>query len=72
MAALRAAGAAQVAVAPYLLAPGRLPDRIAGEAAGADLLADVLGAAPEVATLLLERYDAAARTPARALPALTA
>ncbi|MFI6843270.1 sirohydrochlorin chelatase [Kitasatospora sp. NBC_00085] len=71
VAALRATGARTVAVAPYLLAPGLLPDRIAGAAAGADLLAAVLGAAPEVAELLLERYDDA-RARARVLPALTA
>jgi sirohydrochlorin ferrochelatase len=56
---LRALGCAKVAVAPYVLAPGRLPDRIARGAAGADVLADVLGPAPEVARVLLERYDAA-------------
>lgn len=59
---LRALGCARVAVAPYVLAPGFLPDRIARGAAGADVLAEVLGPAPEVARLLLERYDAA-RTP---------
>ncbi|MFJ3135609.1 sirohydrochlorin chelatase [Streptomyces sp. NPDC086843] len=59
---LRELGCARVAVAPYVLAPGRLPDRIARGAAGADVLADVLGPAPEVAQVLLERYDAA-RTP---------
>ena len=62
---LRALGCARVAVAPYVLAPGFLPDRIARGAAGADVLADVLGAAPEVARVLLDRYDAA-RTPALA------
>ncbi|GGZ91785.1 sirohydrochlorin chelatase [Streptomyces bluensis] len=56
---LRALGCARVAVAPYVLAPGFLPDRIARGAAGADLLSDVLGSAPEVARVLLERYDAA-------------
>lgn len=56
---LRDLGCARVAVAPYVLAPGFLPDRIARGAAGADVLADVLGAAPEVARVLLERYDAA-------------
>ncbi|WP_318214929.1 sirohydrochlorin chelatase [Streptomyces sp. SCL15-6] len=66
--ALRAAGCERVAVAPYVLAPGFLPDRIARGAAGADVLADVLGPAPEVARLLLERYDAARRQ----LPALVA
>ncbi|MFE0355733.1 sirohydrochlorin chelatase [Streptomyces nigra] len=63
---LRDLGCARVAVAPYVLAPGRLPDRIARGAAGADVLADVLGAAPEVARLLLARYGAARR------PVLTA
>jgi sirohydrochlorin ferrochelatase len=56
---LRAAGCARVAVAPYVLAPGFLPDRIAHGAAKADVLADVLGPAPEVARVVLERYDAA-------------
>ncbi|MFF8033691.1 sirohydrochlorin chelatase [Streptomyces sp. NPDC016626] len=56
---LRALGCARVAVAPYVLAPGFLPDRIARGAAEADVLADVLGPAPEVARVLLERYDRA-------------
>jgi sirohydrochlorin ferrochelatase len=59
---LRALGCERVAVAPYVLAPGYLPDRIARGAADADVLADVLGPAPEVARVLLERYGAA-RTP---------
>ncbi|MFC7183282.1 sirohydrochlorin chelatase [Kitasatospora paranensis] len=58
VAALRAAGARRVAVSPYLLAPGLLPDRIAAAAGSADLLAPVLGAAPEIAALVLERYEA--------------
>lgn len=62
---LRELGCARVAVAPYVLAPGFLPDRIARGAAEADVLADVLGPAPEVARVLLERYDAA-RVPALA------
>ncbi|MGY0070650.1 sirohydrochlorin chelatase [Streptomyces sp. QTS137] len=62
---LRALGCERVAVAPYVLAPGFLPDRIARGAALADVLADVLGPAPEVARVLLQRYDAA-RTPALA------
>ncbi|MFD4629220.1 sirohydrochlorin chelatase [Streptomyces sp. NPDC058284] len=58
--ALRAvAGVRRVAVAPYVLAPGFLPDRIARGAADADVLADVLGPAPAVARLLLRRYDEA-------------
>ncbi|MFJ8042648.1 sirohydrochlorin chelatase [Kitasatospora sp. NPDC096147] len=62
IAALRARGLRQLAVAPYLLAPGLLPDRIAEAArtAGIDLVAPVLGAAPEIAELLLLRYDRAA------------
>ena len=56
---LRALGCSGVAVAPYVLAPGFLPDRIARGAAEADVLADVLGPAPEVARVVLERYEAA-------------
>ncbi|OIJ88923.1 sirohydrochlorin chelatase [Streptomyces colonosanans] len=56
---LRALGCERVAVAPYVLAPGRLPDRIAQGATSADVLAKTLGPAPEVARLVLERYDAA-------------
>ncbi|MGX1676420.1 sirohydrochlorin chelatase [Streptomyces sp. NPDC055400] len=59
VAQLRAEGVRRVAVAPYVLAPGRLPDRIAHGAAEADVLADVLGPAPEVARLLVRRYEAA-------------
>lgn len=52
------AGAPRVVVAPYLLAPGHFADRIrAGTLAeGATVVAEVLGAAPEVAAVLLERY----------------
>lgn len=69
--ALRAEGAERVAVAPYVIAPGRLPDRIThgAEGAGADILADVLGPAPELARLLARRYDEALR---REVPALIA
>jgi sirohydrochlorin ferrochelatase len=69
VAELRARGCERVAVAPYVLAPGFLPDRIARGAAGADVLADVLGPAPEVARVLLERYDAARRPALAALGA---
>lgn len=72
---LRAEGVGRVAVAPYVIAPGFLPDRIAAGAreAGADVLAPVLGPAPELARLLLRRYDAAALDSARGdLAALTA
>ncbi|GHF25436.1 sirohydrochlorin chelatase [Streptomyces mashuensis] len=57
--ALRTAGAPRVAVAPFALAPGRLPARIAAGSAEADTVADVLGAAPELAELVLRRYDEA-------------
>lgn len=59
--ALRSEGVRRVAVAPYVLAPGRLPDRIARGAreAGADLLAPPLGDAPEVVDVLVRRYTAA-------------
>ncbi|BCL23758.1 sirohydrochlorin chelatase [Streptomyces tuirus] len=56
---LRALGCSRIAVSPYVLAPGFLPDRIARGAAEADVLADVLGAAPEVARVVLQRYEAA-------------
>ncbi|WP_338673714.1 sirohydrochlorin chelatase [Streptomyces sp. SCSIO 30461] len=74
--ALRAEGVRRVAVAPYVIAPGRLPDRIADGAgcAGADVLADVLGASPELARLLIQRFDesrAAARLPRLPLRART-
>ncbi|WP_424211223.1 sirohydrochlorin chelatase [Streptomyces sp. BI20] len=65
-------GVARVAVSPYVLAPGRLPDRIAAGAreAGAEALAEVLGAAPELAALLLTRFDAAAAPRRVPVPAL--
>jgi sirohydrochlorin ferrochelatase len=61
----RVPGVDHVAVAPYVLAPGRLPDRIVHGAreAGADVVADVLGDAPEVARLALRRYEQAAELP---------
>ncbi|MFJ3586738.1 sirohydrochlorin chelatase [Streptomyces sp. NPDC090127] len=55
--AMRADGVRRVAVAPYVIAPGRLPDRIAAGAAEADVLADVLGPSDELARLLVQRYD---------------
>ena len=66
--ALREAGAARVAVATYLLAPGYFADKIRDAAldAGATAVSRVLGAAPEVADVVLDRYLAAA-VPARAL-----
>lgn len=70
--ALRAEGVRRVAVAPYMIAPGFLPDRVAAGARdeGADVLAPVLGSAPEVARLLLLRYELAVAGPeASARPA---
>ena len=60
--ALRAGGAARVAVATYLLAPGYFADKVSDAAlgAGADAVSGVLGAAPEVADVVLDRYLAAA------------
>lgn len=55
--ALRVRGAPKVAVASYVLAPGLFADRIAS--AGGDATSAPLGDAPEVAELVLERYDAA-------------
>jgi sirohydrochlorin ferrochelatase len=54
-------GARRVVVATYLLAPGYFADKIAATAAeaGAGAVSDVLGAAPEVADVLLARYAAA-------------
>ena len=51
-------GARRVVVASYLLAPGRFADQVAGRslAAGAAAVSAPLGAAPEVADVLLDRY----------------
>jgi len=58
---LRIAGARRVVVASYLLAPGLFADRIrdASLAAGADAVSPALGAAPEVADVVLDRYTEA-------------
>jgi sirohydrochlorin ferrochelatase len=70
VAALLRDGAPRVVVATYLLAPGLFADRIreASLAAGAAAVSGPLGAAPEVADVLLQRYAetraAAARLPA--------
>ena len=70
--ALRAdSGVRRVAVAPYVIAPGRLPDRIMAGAreAGADVLAPVLGPAPELVRILLRRFDEACALPSSVLHA---
>jgi len=66
-------GARRVVVASYLLAPGLFADRVraAALAAGAAAVSAPLGAAPEVADVLLDRYRQAAASAARA-PWLTA
>ena len=59
--AVRAAGAHRVAVVPWVLAPGRLPDRI--DAAAADrgaLVARPIGPHPDLAAAVLRRWAAAA------------
>jgi sirohydrochlorin ferrochelatase len=59
--ALRESGADKVAVATYLLAPGYFADRIRDESilAGATAVSAVLGAAPEVADVIADRYTEA-------------
>lgn len=68
VATLRRAGARRVVVATYLLAPGFFADRIAASAraAGAVAVSAALGAAPEVAELVLRRYETALGLPATA------
>ena len=59
--AVRAAGARRVAVVPWVLAPGRLPDRIDEAAAGGGaLVADPIGPHPHLAAAVLRRWAAAA------------
>jgi sirohydrochlorin ferrochelatase len=60
--ALRDDGADRVVVATYLLAPGYFADKIRAAAlrAGASVVSGVLGAAPEVADVVIERYLGAA------------
>ncbi|WP_018657717.1 sirohydrochlorin chelatase [Actinomadura flavalba] len=68
VAALRAGGARRVAVASYFLAPGHFADKVrrASLAAGADVVSPVLGAAPEIADLVLHRYAETLRARRRA------
>ncbi|WP_435054203.1 sirohydrochlorin chelatase [Nonomuraea angiospora] len=67
--ALRRAGAPKVVVAPYLLAPGYFADKVRQTSleAGAAVVSDVLGPAPELVEVLLERYEAAQRQPVSSL-----
>jgi sirohydrochlorin ferrochelatase len=68
VASLLGRGARRVVVATYLLAPGFFADRIRHEAlaAGAAAVAPVLGAAPEVADVVVARYQATAAPYAKA------
>ncbi|HEY3734137.1 MAG TPA: CbiX/SirB N-terminal domain-containing protein [Streptosporangiaceae bacterium] len=61
VAGLHAGGARRVVVASYLLAPGRFADQVraGGLAAGAATVSGVLGAAPELADIVLRRYASA-------------
>jgi sirohydrochlorin ferrochelatase len=63
VAALRSAGMSPVVVATYLLAPGYFADKVRDAAlgAGAATVSGVLGAAPEVADTVIERYRDAVR-----------
>jgi sirohydrochlorin ferrochelatase len=69
--ALLRAGGPRVVVATYLLAPGLFSDRVADSArrAGAAVVSGALGAAPEVAELVLRRYAEALAQPARPVTA---
>lgn len=55
----RATGARRVVVASYLLAPGHFHGALA--AAGADVVTAPLGPHPDLARVVLDRYDAALR-----------
>ncbi|WP_150240853.1 sirohydrochlorin chelatase [Nocardiopsis quinghaiensis] len=61
VAALRERGASRVAVATYLLAPGFFADRVRAQSleAGAWAVSEALGDVPELARVVLDRYDAA-------------
>ena len=56
--ALRDSGARRVAVASYFLAPGFFADKVREEAlgAGAFAVSEALGAAPELAEIIVQRY----------------
>jgi sirohydrochlorin ferrochelatase len=64
VAALRARGASQIAVASWFLAPGLLLDRIHRAVLELDpnaVITDPMGAEPDVAQLILHRFDEALR-----------
>jgi sirohydrochlorin ferrochelatase len=64
--ALRASGFSRVVVASYFLAPGHFADKVRQESleAGATNVSPVLGAAPELAKIVLQRYHEALSVPA--------
>jgi sirohydrochlorin ferrochelatase len=59
--AVRDSGVRRVVVASYFLAPGYFADKVRAESlrAGADMVSPVLGAAPELAEIVLQRFDEA-------------
>lgn len=59
---LRAAGAPRIAVASWFLAPGLLPDKVHRQACHPVLRAAPLGADCAVAEIIVDRYQAAARS----------
>lgn len=59
VARLRARGARRIAVASWFLAPGFLPDRVTRLAGSDAVIAPPLGPDPEVAELVLHRYQSA-------------
>jgi sirohydrochlorin ferrochelatase len=59
VARLRAQGARRIAVASWFLAPGFLPDRVTRLAGEGAIIAPPLGPDPEVAELILHRYESA-------------
>jgi sirohydrochlorin ferrochelatase len=67
---LRRQGARRVVIAPWFLAPGRLPDRVQRFAEGAGIeMAAPLGAHRLVAVTVLDRFDQARRDRAERLAA---
>ncbi len=66
VAALRRAGAPRVVVASYVIAPGRLPDRILAGAPDGVPVSAPLGDADELAVVVLARFASAARAAASA------
>ena len=57
---LRAAGAGQIVVAPWFIAPGRITDRVAAAVTAENaVMAEPLGAHPLLAATVLERFDRA-------------